>query len=59
MFKHQCLKFLTKIAHFRPYCKPPNMTFLGLNFFLHVALTGPRSVAMNDYIPVPIGLYLL
>ena len=32
MFEPQFLKFLTKIAHFRPYCKPSNTTFLGLNF---------------------------
>ena len=31
MFKHQFLKFLTKIAHFRLNCKPSNTTFLGLN----------------------------
>ena len=32
MFKHQFRKFLTKIAHIRPYCKPSNTTFLRLNF---------------------------
>ena len=33
MFKDQFLFLFTKIAHFRPYCKPTNTTFLGLNFF--------------------------
>ena len=33
MFKQQFLKFLTKIAHFWPYCKSTNTIFLGLNFF--------------------------
>ena len=32
MFKHQFLKLLTKIAHFKPNHKPTNTTFLGLNF---------------------------
>ena len=58
MFKHQFLKFLTKIAHFRPYCKPSNTTFLGLNF-LRVLLHRQNKMNAKKIITLALTVAIL
>ena len=58
MFEPQFLKFLTKIAHFRPYCKPSNTTFLGLNS-LRVSLHRQNKMNAKKIITLALTVAIL
>ena len=58
MFEPQFLKFFTKIAHFRPYCKPSKTTFLGLNL-LRVLLHRQSKMNAKKIITLALGVAIL